>query len=183
MTKKQIEEKDKLRIKIIKLMHDILVVQSKATKIFYPEIYGTNEEKKVDAEMRQIFKHIRSYIKKRCDKMNNEDELKLIEENIKKYGEVTLYLFDGEGYATDQKKEAEYMFNSNNCIKTIDYVGFSAYLDTETEIWFGYYEYKNLMWSTNNELIDNIKSTYNYGTEKEQDAEMRQVFKQIRSKY
>jgi len=116
---------------------------------------------------------------------------KEIEENIKMYGEATIYLFDGEGLETYQKEAAEYMFNSNNCRKAIIFEDYSVYQDIKTKIWFGNFEdeAKNLMWSSNNELIDDIRFNYNYGEnhnysdEENVDAEMRQIFKQIRSKY
>ncbi len=115
--------------------------------------------------------------------MKNE---KQIEKNINKYGEATLYLFDYAGYEIDQKEAAEYIFNSNNCKKHIIFQDYSVYQDVKTKIWFGNVKdlpKLNLMWRNDKVLINNIKFNCNYGEKNDVDAEMRQIFKQIRSKY
>ncbi len=120
-------------------------------------------------------------------KIINNKKIKIIEENIKKYGEATLYLFDYQGFQRGIKnnrnyRNIDYVFNSNNIIKSIHIDIFSVYQDIRTKMWFGDFEGLNVLYFNTTQLINGIKAFCRYGINKEQDAEMRQVFKQIRSK-
>ncbi len=142
-----------------------------------------DDEKLSINELKEIYENVYKAI--------NNKKIKIIEENIKKYGEATLYLFDYDEKDTNDKEKAEYMFNSNKCRKTIFFEDYYVYQDVKSNSWFGNYnkEGKTLMWLNNNALINDIKRDYNYGEnhkygdEDNIDTEMDQIFEQIESKY